>query len=311
LVKQADKLTSSERISLIGDEWAQVRSNKAPIGSYLDLVAALKTDTNAEVLGAAISGLYATYTRVAANADERAALAAWIASTYAPEYAKLGPPASTDSPNTRELRAQLFNALGYYGKDPAILAQAREIAAKFAADPASVDTTLAKSALSIVARHGDAQFFDLLQNISETSTNPEFQIGALRLLAEFEDPALVKRSLDYAVSGKVRNQDAVIQLSIALSIDANRDQAWKYIQENWEKVQAQFTTEMGAELVYSTGYFCSADAHLSVEKFFATHKVDSADKSLKHALEHIDGCVELRGLQAPKLKQWLAAQPKP
>jgi hypothetical protein len=46
--------------------------------------------------------------------------------------------------------------------------------------------------------------------------NPEFQEGALRLLAEFENPALAKRSLDYAVSGKVRNQDVAIQLSIAL-----------------------------------------------------------------------------------------------
>jgi site-specific recombinase XerD len=68
---------------------------------------------------------------------------------------------------------------------------------------------------------------------------------------------------------------------------------------------------MGAELVYSTGYFCSADAHLSVEKFFAAHTVASSDKSLKHALEMIDGCVELRKLQEPKLKQWLAAQTKP
>ncbi len=36
-------LTPTERISLIGDEWAQVRANKAPIGAYLDLVAAVKS----------------------------------------------------------------------------------------------------------------------------------------------------------------------------------------------------------------------------------------------------------------------------
>jgi aminopeptidase N/puromycin-sensitive aminopeptidase len=48
-----------------------------------------------------------------------------------------------------------------------------------------------------------------------------------------------------------------------------------------------------------------------VEQFFATHKVASSDKSLKHALESIDGCVELRALQEPNLKKWLGAQPKP
>jgi aminopeptidase N/puromycin-sensitive aminopeptidase len=68
---------------------------------------------------------------------------------------------------------------------------------------------------------------------------------------------------------------------------------------------------MGGFLVRSTGSFCSADARASVEKFFAAHKVPSADQAFKHALESIDGCIELRKLQEPKLKQWLAAQPKP
>ncbi len=50
------------------------------------------------------------------------------------------------------------------------------------------------------------------------------------LLAQFEDPALVKRSLDYASHGKVRNQDAAIQFAIALQMDATREQAWQFIQ---------------------------------------------------------------------------------
>ena len=134
--------------------------------------------------------------------------------------------------------------------------------------------------------------------------------GALRMLTQFEDPALLQRSLDYALSGKVRNQDSIIQFAFALQSDENRDQTWKYIQDNWEKVQTQLTPEMGAYLVRSTGDFCSADARASVEKFFAAHKVPSADQYLKHALESIDGCIELRKLQEPKLKQWLAAHAK-
>jgi aminopeptidase N/puromycin-sensitive aminopeptidase len=303
-------LTPAERISLIGNEWAQARANKTPIGAYLDLAAAVKADPGAEVVGAALGGVNATYTRVAASAEERAALAAWIRSTFAPQYARLGPPADIDSANTRELRAQLFGFLGFYGKDPAVLAQAQEIAAKYLANPVSVDATFGQTALAVAARNGDAQLFDQLQQIYETSTNPEYQENSLRLLAEFENPALLQRALDYAVSGKVRNQDAVIQFVIALSIDENREQTWKYIQSNWDKVQAQFTTEMGAYLVGSTGSFCSADARASVETFFSTHKVAASDKALKHALESIDGCVELRKLQEPNLKQWLAAQPK-
>ena len=47
------------------------------------------------------------------------------------------------------------------------------------------------------------------------------------------------------------------------------------------------------------------------DRFFATHKVAASDVALKHAIEHIKGCIELRALQEPSLDQWLAAQPKP
>ena len=76
-------------------------------------------------------------------------------------------------------------------------------------------------------------------------------------------------------------------------------------------MQTQLTPEMGAILVRSTGSFCSADARDDVKQFFSTHKVPAADQALKHAIERIDGCIELRTLQEPKLKQWLATQPKP
>ncbi|MGA2806919.1 MAG: M1 family aminopeptidase [Terracidiphilus sp.] len=311
LVENAETLlTPTERISLIGDEWAQVRANKATIGDYLNLVTALKADPSAAVVEGTVGGVNAAYTRIAATQEDRASLAAWIRSTFAPEYAKLGAPSDSDSANTRQLRSELLTVLGYYGKDPAVLAQAHQIVEKFLADPTSVDPTLGQTALAIAARNGDAQLFDRLQKVYETSTNPEFQEGALRLLAEFENPALIQRSLDYAVSGKVRNQDAAIQLAIALQIDASRDQAWKFIEDNWDKVHALLTTEMGEVLVRSTGSFCSSEARDRVQSFFSTHKVESSDKSLKHALESIEGCTELRTLQEPNLKTWLAAQPK-
>ena len=304
-------LTPTERISLVGDEWAQLRANKAAVGDYLNLMAAIKADPNSEVLRNALGGVNATYERVAATPEEKVAVSAWIRATFAPEFARLGAPSESDSPNTRELRSQLFGVLGYYGKDPAVLAQANQIAERYLADPASVDPTLGQTALFIAARNGNEALFDQFQKVAETSTNPQFQESALRLLAQFEDPVLVQRSLDYAASGKVRNQDAAIQFALALQVNENRDQAWKYIQANWNKVQAQLTTELGGILVGSTGSFCSAADRDGVKQFFSTHKVPAADLALKHAIEHIDGCIELRALQEPNLKQWLAAQPKP
>jgi len=303
-------LTPTERISLIGDEWAQVRADKSTVGKYLDLVAAVKDDPGAEVIDSAIGGVDAIYQRVASTPEEKAALAAWIRDTFSDVYAGLGAPSENDSPNKRRLRAHLFAVLGYYGRDPKVLAEAHEIAEKYVSNQSSVDPTLGQTALAIAARNGDATLFDQLQKVYETSTNPEFQIGALRLLAEFENPALAKRALNFAVSGKVRNQDAAIQLAIALEIPETREEAWKFIQANWNKVQAQLTTNMGSILVGSSGSFCSESARDNVESFFTEHKVAASSVSLKHAIERINGCIELRKLQGPQLQSWLASQPK-
>jgi aminopeptidase N/puromycin-sensitive aminopeptidase len=303
-------LTPPERISFIGDEWAQLRANKATVGDYLGLAATVRADPNAPVVQTALGGVTTIYEQVAYDPGAKAALSTWIRTTFSPQYAKIGAPAESDSPNTRELRAQYFGILGDYGKDPLVLAQAQQIADRYLTDQASVDATLAKTALSVAARNGGAAFFDRLQKIFETSANPDVQITALRLLAQFQDPTLVQRSLDYAVSGKVRNQDAAIQFVIALDAEETRDQAWKYIKANWDKVKAQFTTELGGYVVGATGNFCSAGSRDDVQAFFSTHKVAASDLAFKHAIERIDGNVELRTLQEPNLKRWLATQPK-
>ncbi len=302
-------LTAEERISLIGDEWAQARSNKATVGDYLDLAAAVKDDPNAPVLSTALGGVDAIAARVAATTEEKDAIAAWMRETFGPEYARLGIPSQGDSANIRALRSLLFSVLGYYGKDPGVLKQAAEIAEKYANDPASVDPTLGPTALAIAARNGDVALFNRLQHLYETSNDPSIQDRSLRLLAEFENPSLVQRSLDFAASGKVRNQDAAIQFSMSLEIAANREQAWNYVKTHWDKVQAQLTTAMGGYLVEATGSFCSADARDDVQRFFSTHRVAASDRSLKHAIDRINGCIEFRSLQEPNLKKWIATQP--
>lgn len=308
-VNAETQLTPAERISLAGDEWALVRSNRATVGDYLNLVEALKSDPNASVIGNAVGAITTIQERLTTDPQQRAELAAWIRRTFSSEYGKLGPPAPGDSPNKRRLRASLFGLLGYYGDDPAVIAQAKQIAEQYIQNPASTDPTLSQSAMSIAARHGNAELFDKLQHIYETSTNPVFQIGALRLLAQFEDPALEERALEYAVSEKVRNQDAAIQLSYALEIPAERKLAWEFIQSHWPQIKTLLTPAMGEILVSSAGSFCTPGERDEVQSFYSTHKVPASSLSLQHAVERIDGCIQLRQSQEVNLKTWLQEQP--
>jgi len=92
-----------------------------------------------------------------------------VRKNFKPAYEKLGKPSDSDSPETRELRATLFGTLGNLGKDPEVIAEAKELAEKYLADPSSVEPTLAQTATGVAARNGDVAFFDQLQKTYETS----------------------------------------------------------------------------------------------------------------------------------------------
>ncbi len=300
-------LQPAERITFLGNQFALTRAGQSSIGDFLNLAQAVKADTSPDALGVVASALNTTNEQIASSGQERDALDSWIRQTFETEYAKIGAPSSTDTPEKRELRATLFGILGI-AKDPKVIADAKSITQKYLADAGSVEPALATYAQYIAAENGDAALFDQFQKVYETSKNPAQQDGALRALAYFRDPALQKRSLDYAVSGKVRNQDAVFQLAIPMRDTATRDIAWKYIQDNWDKVQAQMTTMIGGALVGSTGSFCSEDKSHEVTAFFSTHKVPAAERALTRAQNSIQSCIDLRNDQGPKLKAWLATQ---
>ena len=301
-------LNPEERISLIGDQWAQVRANKAPVGSFLDLVAAVKDDKSGTVLDTAFSGVSSINSRLASTAEERAGLAAWVRKTFGPALNRLGPPSESDSPETKELRAVLFGTLGTIGQDPEVIAEAKTITEKYLADPTSVDATLVETASAIAAINGDAAFFDQLQKVYETSENPDIQEEALYRLAMFKDPALAKRSLDYTISGNVRNQDSPRMLSIPFRSRDTRELAWQYVQQNWDKVKAQLTPLSAGYFVGAAGSFCSAESRDQVVSFYASHKVPSSERSLKRAVDQINDCIEFRADQEGNLKEWLAKQ---
>ena len=302
----AGGLTPEERISLLGDQWALTRAGKSTVATYLDLVRELKSDQSSAVIASLSASLNTIDARIAATPEERAALAAWVRTQFAPALRAVGDPSPSDSPTKRELRAQLLSLVGGLGHDPEAIAQAKAVTTRSLADPDNADATLFIAALNIAARNGDATLFDQLQKASVDAPNPQQRASALHALELIPDPALETRALDYAVSGQVRNQDSAAFLSVELRGLSTRELAWQYIQNNWSKVAAQLTTFSGSYIVGATGAFCSADKLAEVNSFFATHKVAASERTLARAKDQINDCIALRAAQEPSLKSWLA-----
>jgi aminopeptidase N len=309
LVRQVEtSLTPPERITFLGSQWAQARAGVANVGDFLDLAAAVRDDDSSFVIGTVSAALRIIDQQVASTPQEHVELAAWVRKNFAPALTRLGPPDAGDAPNKILLRAALYGLLGNIGADPQIIADARQISEQYLRNPASVDPTLAATALNVAAQNGDGAFFDQLQQVSQTAGDPQLRIQAFHALASFRDATLVSRALDYALSAQVKNQDSLRLVELEMRDRRTRDVAWQYVQQNWPRVRAQITTWMGGELVESMGGFCSADRSSQVTEFFKEHTVLASTHALDKARDNIADCVDLRATQGPNLKRWLESE---
>jgi len=312
VAKAETELTPPEKIGLLGDRWALVRSGQGTVGDYLDLVLALKEDPNAAVLDKVHQQMGRIEADIATDED-RAEFAAVIRHQFGPVYAALGSPAKGESFDRQQLRGTLFEMLGDV-HDPVVAQQAQELAARVFAvgnkKDRTLDATLSDAAVLVSARNGDAAMYDRLLAVSRSSSDPGEKVDALHTLARFRDPELVRRTLDSIASGEVRNQDSWTVLVVLLHDRETRDQTWDYIRENWDKIHAQLTVSSGADVVAATGFFCTAKRRDEVVDFFGTHKVEATERTLAKAVDSINDCIQLRSTQEADFHRWLESQSK-
>ena len=300
-------LTVPERIGFLGDRWALTRAGQASVGEFLDLALALKQDPSSEVVTNVSSTILLVDNRIA-TPEDRALLNAVIRREFGPVYAAMGPvTAETVAHATldqQQTRTELFQLLGA-AEDPGVLAHAHAVTSDLLAGKKPTEAEIVDASVAMAAAKGDEAFYNRILAVSQKTSDPGLQIESLQVLTRFEDPALVVRTLEYATSGAVRNQDSWILIAAELSQRETRAVAWPWVQQHWDKVSAQLTTASGAGLVGSTGAFCSVDERKEVADFFETHKVEASDRTLAKALDSIDACVRVKQVQEPKLHAWL------
>ena len=294
-----------ERIGLLGDQWALMRSGQGQVGDFLDLVLAVKHDSSAEVMDMAL-GKVGTIEAKIASADDRKRMDAVVRREFGPVYAALGK-RRHESLDQAELRETLFEELGR-AQDASVLAEAEQETEQLLSGRKAVDPALADADVSLATVKGDSAMYDKLLAVSGVTNDPDLKEAALTALTRFEDPALVSRTLEYAVSDAVRNQDSWVLIALLLAQRETQDQAWDFLEQHWAQIERKLTSGSGVRIVEAAGSFCTVEKRDAVAKFFREHPVPGAELTLAKALDSIGDCVQLRAAQEPKLHQWLDEQ---
>ena len=298
-----------ERIALLGDEWWMVRAGRHDIGVYLDLAAAHAGDDTAAVIDMIASRLADTGDDIV-PASLRQGYQEWLRRRFGPVLETLGLPGSEgDDDERHSRRAELLTLVGATGGDIDVQRRAREMAVRYISNASSLPGTLVPAVLRVAALEGDEALYDqYLVRIRALAAEPEEYYRFFNALSWFENPALVQRTLRFAVSQEVRTQDTGQLIAGLIARPASRDAAWSFVKAQWPTLTQRLGTFQGIPgIIGSVGNFCSKNAADDVRQFFANNPVPSSERTLQQVFERIETCAALAARQGPALTVWLGS----
>jgi len=298
-------LTPAERIMLLSDTWASVRVGREPIGDYLALAEGLHTDNNRPVAQQLLDQLN-NIGQDLVNDSDREAYRMWVRRLLAADFKEVGFAAKPgESDDQKALRGSVIVTLGKTAQDPEVMRECQRLAEQYMENPTSIDHELAFAVFRVAAINGDAAFYDQIMSKIKDTKSPEEYYLYLRTLADFRDPKLLQRTLEFGISSGVRSQDAIQVISDVLDNPAGKKVAWDFIRTRWAEVEKSGGPFASAEIVNTAGSFCESGDSEQVKNFFAAHPVSAAERTLKQSLERINYCLDLKAQQSGQLASWL------
>jgi len=301
----ADKAKATEQIWFADNEWALAYSGRHPLPAYLDVVRSLANSRTRGVWEGVSDRLDFINDHVVSDA-ERGAFNTWAQSVLKPVMTNLGwDVRPNDTSEIKAVRSQVFEILGVIGRDPQTLTKARELTEAYMADSKSVDPSLAGSALRVAAFNGDAKLYDEFVKQMETAKSPGEHNRFMHVLSEFNDPALLDRTLKLALTDEVRSQDAPRVITNVMNNPVGHQLAWKFVRDNWPAIKAKSSVWSAAAFVRTTAAFCDAQIAPEVQQFFQTAQLPGSERALRQSLERLNECSQFRQAQQPALAKYL------
>jgi puromycin-sensitive aminopeptidase len=300
------ELTPAERIALVEDAWAMTRAGKYPVGVFLNVAQAMRSERALPVF-TLLAGHLENLSSLVPQ-DQRSKFDEFVRRQFGALAAELGwSPRSGEGDETRALRAQLLRVMGNAG-DAGALAAARETQKKYMQQPGSVDPALAAAAFAVVARHGGPELYEELHAAFLEARTPDTYSRYLFALTAVPLPNLAERTLALVEQGKVRQQDYPSFFSAMLENLGTRSLTWAYLRSHWDALSTKVTSFGGRGAISGLGTFCSAAERDSVRQFFAQHPPPGAEQTLQQSLERMDQCIAFNQLQQANMEKWLAEE---
>ncbi len=312
LLLHLDQLTPSEQMGLLGDQWALTRRGDQSITQFLDVLAAMASQTDDyNLLSQIVEHLHTLGEMVEDLQSDQVMeqFRRWVGDLFRDRLKVLGfEPRPAEPAEVAEQRASMIDALGTLAYDPDVISQAGILAEREANDPQSVDSNLAGPAIAIHAQFGDETVFqkyvDIYQQRKANGAPPQTVNRYLNSFPSFRSPELVAQTLSLLEEGIAPLEAWGPSLYTMLDLRHSRVAAWEFIKKNWLKIR-----EVGlwaGDLIKSSGKipYSMRDDYIS---FCEANVKGLADMGYAQGLENMDLLAEFQSRTKSDLASWLAS----
>ena len=311
VLEDPTRLSASERLGLLRDAFALVRSGDLRYAQALELTTRFANDQNREVTRATAviverihrdmvpDELRQNYVRfVQKNYGERARALGWTE--------KAG-----EDDDTKLLRASLVELVAGPGQNASLRREASALARKWLDDRKALTPDIAGVVLGIAAREGGRDLWEQYNAAAKKSTDENERGAILSAMGQFRDPAIVKNNFDLIGSGQIDPRESFGLLFGGLEHPETRELPYKFVTEHYDELSSKMASTMGFDLRTLLPYvglgFCSADKRAEVEAFFKARmaNVTGGPRVLAEVLEEIGQCEALRKAQQASVVEFL------
>jgi puromycin-sensitive aminopeptidase len=293
-----------ERFDLASDLFALTQAGQLPAVEYLELTARFREETDRNVW-TVIVGAFGYVNRVIADAV-RPGLAALVRNRLRPSVLRLGwEPRPGERELDRQLRGDLIRGLGVLGDDPEIQAEARRRYARYREDETALDPNVLPAVIAVLAASGsEAEYAEFLERFRRART-PQEEQRYLYAMAGFRRPALLAQTLDRAISGEIRSQDAPFVVRALLASVYGRGLAWDFVKAQWQTMARLYPPSAYRRMYEGVTALISPTWEQEVRAFFATSGIHLGGKTLEQYLEQLRVGVRFQEREGDALSAYL------
>lgn len=308
LIPNINGLSVADRLGVLSDAYECLKAGVMDLSQAMNLMYAYRIETDLMVISSLSTNIANLY-GVHGSEAYKPQLQKFILALFAPLYEKYGwnNSAADEECLGRSVAIKMMVRANY---QPAIH-HTLSAFDRFCQGNLHIPGDMRSTVYDLAVSEGDEKNWNQIKRLYEQSTLAEERVRAMSALGHTSDSKLIQKTLEWALSDEVRDQDKVYVLSGVCSTNNGRQLTWQYFQNNWSLINEKYGKGTGfilSRLVSAIiSGFKSKEKMQEISDFFQQNPCPPAARTIRQCLEQIDSNANRLDRERNALAVWLAA----